>query len=116
MFLGMFLGGLFSVAWYIVSIIQGILGYGTAYRRTKRGGDDGAALFGWMIVYCGLAALIPGLGFYLWSKSKKNNHAIPPAAYTTTTYASAAQALPGWYPDPSGEPGKQRYWDGQRWV
>jgi Protein of unknown function (DUF2510) len=22
---------------------------------------------------------------------------------------------PGWYPDPSGAPGIQRYWDGTRW-
>jgi hypothetical protein len=23
---------------------------------------------------------------------------------------------PGWYPDPSGQPGAVRYWDGQRWT
>jgi hypothetical protein len=23
---------------------------------------------------------------------------------------------PGWYPDPSGQPGVQRYWDGQQWT
>ena len=23
---------------------------------------------------------------------------------------------PGWYPDPSGTPGRQRYFDGQRWT
>ena len=23
---------------------------------------------------------------------------------------------PGWYPDPSGDPGRQRYFDGQRWT
>jgi len=44
-------------------------GYGTAYRLTKNGGDNGVALFGW-IVACGFAALVPGLGIYLWFKYK----------------------------------------------
>ncbi|MDR1807154.1 MAG: DUF2510 domain-containing protein [Propionibacteriaceae bacterium] len=26
-----------------------------------------------------------------------------------------ASGLPGWYPDPGGEPGQFRYWDGQAW-
>jgi hypothetical protein len=26
------------------------------------------------------------------------------------------QAQPGWYPDPSGPPGQQRWWDGTRWT
>jgi hypothetical protein len=26
-----------------------------------------------------------------------------------------ASGLPGWYPDPGGEPGQYRYWDGQAW-
>ena len=25
------------------------------------------------------------------------------------------EALPGWYPDPDGDPGRFRYWDGSRW-
>lgn len=25
-------------------------------------------------------------------------------------------AAPGWYPDPSGQPGMMRYWDGNRWA
>ncbi|MDO9494328.1 MAG: DUF2510 domain-containing protein, partial [Nocardioides sp.] len=24
-------------------------------------------------------------------------------------------ATPGWYPDPAGQPGAFRYWDGQAW-
>lgn len=24
--------------------------------------------------------------------------------------------VPGWYPDPSGAPGRVRYWDGQVWT
>jgi len=43
------------------------LGYGTAYRLTKQGGDNGVSLYGWMIV-TGLAAAVPGLGIYLWKK------------------------------------------------
>ncbi len=45
--------------WYAITI--------TAYRLTKKGGDNGAALLGWLIVL-GLASLIPGLGIYLWNK------------------------------------------------
>jgi hypothetical protein len=26
------------------------------------------------------------------------------------------QAQPGWYPDPNGPPGQQRWWDGTRWT
>jgi hypothetical protein len=26
------------------------------------------------------------------------------------------RAQPGWYPDPSGPPGQQRWWDGTRWT
>lgn len=48
--------------------VQYYLAFGTAYRRTRRGGDNGLALFGWLIAYS-LAALVPGLGFYLWVRS-----------------------------------------------
>ncbi len=48
--------------------VQYYLAFGTAYRRTRRGGNNGLALFGWLIVYS-LAALVPGLGFYLWVRS-----------------------------------------------
>ena len=59
--------------WYVLAIIQIFLGYGTAYRRTKNGGDNGVALFGWFIVF-GLAAWIPGLGIYLWKRSLDNEN------------------------------------------
>jgi hypothetical protein len=88
----------------VLFYVQTVLGYGTAYRYTKRGGDNGVALFGWMIVFS-LAAIIPGLGIYLWSKSKDKQE-VP--IFTETPA--------GWYADPSGEPNKQRYWDGQKWV
>ena len=58
------------ILWYVFIIIQMFMGYGTAYRKTKANGDNGVALFGWMIVY-NLAAMIPGLGIYLWNKSKE---------------------------------------------
>jgi len=45
--------------------VQMFFGYGTAYRLTKRGSDNGVALFGWLFVM-GLASVIPGLGIYLW--------------------------------------------------
>ena len=55
--------------WRICMVVQMFLAYGTAYRYTKRGGDNGVALFGWMFLF-GLAAIIPGLGFYLWKQSQ----------------------------------------------
>jgi len=58
---------LIIILWNICTIIQVFLGYGTAYRLTKRGGDNGIALFGWMLLY-GLIAIVPGLGFYLWKQ------------------------------------------------
>jgi len=61
---------IFLTLWYIIVMVQQILSYGTAYRLTKNGGDDGIALAGWLIVM-GLASMIPGLGFYLWTKYKK---------------------------------------------
>ncbi len=57
---------------YIVLAIQGFFAYGTAYRLTKKGGNNGVSLFGWMIVM-ELAAIIPGLGIYLWRKYKDIN-------------------------------------------
>ncbi len=58
---------LLSAAWYIITIVQEFLMYGTAYRLAKRGGDNGVSLFGWFFVIS-LASLIPGLGIYLWKK------------------------------------------------
>jgi hypothetical protein len=51
-------------------IFKKLFAYGTAYRATKKGGDDGTALFGWLLVYS-MAAIIPFLGYYLWKESKK---------------------------------------------
>ena len=65
------MGALIFIVWYIVMIVQMFMAYGTAYRSTKKGGDDGIALFGWMIVYM-FAAVIPGLGIYLWKESKRH--------------------------------------------
>lgn len=55
--------------WQIVVAVQGILSYGTAYRLTKNGGDNGVSLFGWFFVLS-LASAIPGLGIYLYMKYK----------------------------------------------
>ena len=51
--------------WYLTLIIQIFLAYGTAYRLTRDGGNNGVALWGWMFVMS-LASMVPGLGFYLW--------------------------------------------------
>lgn len=66
------LGSFLLIIWYIFLIIQEFFAYGTAYRQTKMGGDNGVALFGWLLVYS-FAAMIPGLGIYLWHKSKDMN-------------------------------------------
>lgn len=58
------------VIWEIIAVVQSFFGFGTAYRSTKNGGDNGIALYGWLIAYS-FAALIPGLGFYLWYKSRE---------------------------------------------
>ena len=66
---GIFIAAL-AVLWEILYIVQMFMAYGTAYRKTKANGDNGVSLFGWLIAY-GFAAIIPGLGIYLWSRSKK---------------------------------------------
>ena len=53
--------------WYFVTFVQSLLGFGTAYRLTKNGGDNGVALWGWILLM-NLAAAVPGLGYYLWYK------------------------------------------------
>lgn len=61
---------LLSILYYIITVVQSILNYGTAYRLTKKGGDNGVALFGWLFIL-EFAALIPGLGIYLWYRHKE---------------------------------------------
>jgi len=51
----------------LIAAVQSFFAYGTAYRLTKNGGDNGVALFGWFFIL-GLASLISGLGIYLWFK------------------------------------------------
>ncbi|MCL2377096.1 MAG: hypothetical protein FWC76_06850 [Defluviitaleaceae bacterium] len=58
---------LILILWQILIVVQNCLGLGTAYRLTKNGGDNGVALWGWLLVM-GLASIIPGLGIYLWVK------------------------------------------------
>jgi hypothetical protein len=60
---------LFLLLWEIITAIQTFFAYGTVYRLTKNGGDNGVSLFGWLFVMS-LASIIPGLGLYLWYKYK----------------------------------------------
>lgn len=62
--------GFLYILWQLVAMVQGFLAYGTAYRLTKNGGDNGVALFGWFFLM-GLASMVPGLGIYLWLKYKE---------------------------------------------
>jgi len=50
-------------------MIQAFLGFGTAYRLTKNGGDNGVSLFGWMFLMQ-LVSVIPGLGIYIYIRCK----------------------------------------------
>lgn len=64
--------GLISVLlllWGVLFTVQLFLGYGTAYRLAKRKGDNGVSLCAWMALL-GFAAMVPGLGFYLWKKGR----------------------------------------------
>ena len=65
------MGAILYFLWSISTLVQTFMGYGSAYRATRDGGDNGVALFGWMFAYS-LAALIPGLGLWLWLKNKDN--------------------------------------------
>lgn len=42
-------------------------------------------------------------------------YAVPPQQYAVHPQPPTASVPPGWYPDPSGQPG-QRYWDGANWT
>lgn len=55
------------ILWQLIVMVQSFFAYGTAYRLTKNGGDNGVSLFGWFFLL-ELASLIPGLGIYLWFK------------------------------------------------
>jgi len=57
----------FLILWQIIIFVQMIFSYGTAYRLTKNGGDNGVALYGWILLMS-LASAVPGLGIYLWHK------------------------------------------------
>ncbi|MCL2574951.1 MAG: hypothetical protein FWE33_00825 [Defluviitaleaceae bacterium] len=55
------------IVWWLVTIVQTFLNYGTAYRLTRDNGNNGASLFAWMLLLS-FAALIPGLCIFLWWK------------------------------------------------
>ena len=57
------------ILWYLISTVQSFLAFGTAYRLTKNGGDNGVSLWGWLLVL-GFASWIPGLGVFLWFRYK----------------------------------------------
>lgn len=59
--------GFLVVLWQLTVLVQSFLAYGTAYRLTRDGGDNGVSLFGWLFLM-GLVSMVPGLGIYLWYK------------------------------------------------
>ena len=66
---GLAIVGFLGLLWYVITIVQLFFAYGTAYRLTRNGGDNGVALWGWFFVMS-LASMIPGLGIYLWIRYK----------------------------------------------
>jgi len=56
------------VLWSIITLVQSLLGIGTAYRLTKSSFDNGVALFV-LIILMNLVAFIPGLGIFVWFKT-----------------------------------------------
>lgn len=61
---------LILILWYISIIVSMFLNYGTAYRLTRNGGDNGIALFGWFFALA-FAGIVPGLCIWLWFKHKE---------------------------------------------
>lgn len=77
--------------WYVCVFVQSLMGLGTAYRLTRNGGDNGVALWGWMLV-TNLAALVPGLGVYMWMKNRDD-------APSTQSTSSGSGKKPKWMTD-----------------
>lgn len=59
--------GIVICIWFVLFIVQAFLAYGTAYRCTKKGNDNGSGLFIYLIGFT-FAALIPGLGLHYYIK------------------------------------------------
>lgn len=55
------------IVWAIIYVLQSFLAFGTAYRCTKYGSDNGVGLFIYLIGF-GFAALVPGLGLHYYIK------------------------------------------------
>lgn len=53
--------------WFLFVIVQYFLSFGTAYRATKKGNDNGFGLFIYLIGF-GVASVIPGLGLHYYIK------------------------------------------------
>ncbi len=53
--------------WFLFVIVQYFLSFGTAYRATKKGNDNGFGLFIYLIGF-GAASVIPGLGLHYYIK------------------------------------------------
>lgn len=59
--------GIIICIWFVLFVIQAFLAYGTAYRCTKKGNDNGFGLFVYLIGFT-FAALVPGLGLHYYIK------------------------------------------------
>jgi hypothetical protein len=85
--------------WYTITFVQIFFAYGTAYRFAKSRGDNGVSLYGWLLVFS-LAAMIPGLGIYLWYKYKEDRNP------TQRVYQQQYQQQ---YQQPYQQPYQQQY-------
>ena len=55
------------IVWAIIFVLQVFLAFGTAYRCTKNGNDNGVGLFIYLLGFI-FAAIIPGLGLHYYIK------------------------------------------------
>lgn len=83
----------FYALWWIFYVVQIFFSYGIAYRYTKRRGDNGVALCGWMLVFS-LASFIPGLliGLYVSDRKKYGVPFSPYQKVQNPNYQSQTQS------------------------
>ncbi|MCL2361739.1 MAG: hypothetical protein FWC73_08010 [Defluviitaleaceae bacterium] len=60
-----------TLVWIIITVVQFLLGHWPAFRLLRQQDNNGLSLFGWLIAMC-VAAFVPGLGFFLWHRYRKN--------------------------------------------
>lgn len=92
-----------AVAAIVAALLVAALGAGTWWLLRQRRSAGQAA-------DAALAAALAPLG------AVAGDRRTPVAGATAVPDLGSRPDQPGWLPDPSGEPGRIRYWDGSRWT